>query len=88
MAGRGPDVWESQAQGQGRQGYRRDRGQGDGYGRGYGGGRRRNDDRCRGEGCQFPQAARNPCEVRLLQNLQPIAECEDPPSEPAADRRV
>ena len=54
----------------------RDHGHGGGYG-GYGGGRRRNDDRRRGGGGQFPQAAHNPCDVRLPHFLESIAECED-----------
>ena len=75
MAGWGPDGWETQAQGQGRddQGYRRDGGQGGGHG----GGRRRNDDRRRGRGGQFPQAAHNRYEVRLPLLMESIAECED-----------
>ena len=75
MAAWGQQDWNTPAQAD--QGGRRDRGQGGGYGGGYGSNRHRDDNRRRGGGGQFPQAAHNPYGVRLPHFLESIAECED-----------
>ena len=75
MAAWGQQDWNTPAQAD--QGGRRDRGQGGGYGGGYGSNRHRDDNRRRGGGGQFPQAAHNPYDVRLPHFLESIAECED-----------
>ena len=79
MASWGQQDWGTPAQADqgGESGRRRDRGQGGGYDGGYGGNRHGNDDRRRGGGGQFPQAAHNPYDVRLPHFLESIAECED-----------
>ena len=75
MASWGDDQPAQAAQGQGYDDGRGRRGYGHGGG-GWGGYRHR-DDRRRGGGGQFPQAAHNPYDVRLPHFLQSIAECED-----------
>ena len=75
MAAWGQQDWNTPAQAD--QGGRRDRGQGGGYGGGYGSNRHRDDNRRRGGGGQFPQAAHNPYDVRFPHFLESIAECED-----------